>query len=85
MLLDGDFLKTSKDWQCKSFSGTEWKNIIDREAQRNKLNTYRVLLTRARQGMIIVIPEGDPLDKTRNSKNYDPTWNYLKDVGLDII
>ena len=85
LIWDGDFVKTSKDWQYKSFSGTEWKNIIDKEARRNKLNTYRVLLTRARQGMIIVIPEGDPLDITRNSKNYDPTWNYLKDVGLDII
>ena len=46
---------------------------------------YRVLLTRARQGMIIVVPEGDQLDKTRDSEKYDPTWNYLKEIGIDII
>ena len=58
---------------------------MDQEAQKNKLNAYRVLLTRARQGMIIVVPEGDPLDKTRDSQKYDPTWNYLREIGLDVI
>ena len=58
---------------------------MDREAQKNKLNAYRVLLTRARQGMIIVVPEGDPLDETRDSEKYDPTWNYLRKIGLDVI
>ena len=53
--------------------------------QKYKLNAYRVLLTRARQGMIIVVPEGDPIDKTRNSSYYDPTWNYLKEIGLEVI
>ena len=45
----------------------------------------RVLLTRARQEMIIVVPVGDPLDKTRDSEKYDPTWNYLREIGLDVI
>ena len=35
--------------------------------------------------MIIVVPEGDPLDKTRDSEKYDPTWNYLKEIGIDVI
>ena len=85
LIWDGDLIKTSTDWLYKSFVGTKWNNIMDQEAQKNKLNAYRVLLTRARQGMIIVVPEGDPLDKTRDSEKYDPTWNYLKDIGLDII
>ena len=85
LIWDGDFIKNSEDWLYKYFWGTKWNNIIDPEAQKNKLNAYRVLLTRARQGMIIVVPEGDPLDKTRDHANYDPTWNYLKEVGLDII
>ena len=58
---------------------------MDEEAQKNKLNAYRVLLTRARQGMIIVVPEGDPLDITRDIEKYDPTWNYLREIGLDVI
>ena len=85
LIWDGDLIKTSTDWLYKSFVGTKWNNIMDQEAQRNKLNAYRVLLTRARQGMIIVVPEGDPLDKTRDSEKYDPTWNYLKEIGLDVI
>ena len=85
LIWDGDFIKTSTDWSYKSFRGTAWENIGDQEKIRNKLNTYRVLLTRARQGMIIVVPEGDPIDKTRDSEKYDPTWNYLKDIGIDVI
>ncbi len=85
LIWDGDFIKHSKDWLYKSFEGTAWKNMDDKEKRRNKLNAYRVLLTRARQGMIIVIPEGDPYDKTRDSEKYDPTWNYLKEVGIDVI
>ena len=85
LIWDGDLIKTSTDWLYKSFVGTKWRNIKDEESKKNKLNAYRVLLTRARQGMIIVVPEGDPLDKTRDGEKYDPTWNYLKDIGLDII
>lgn len=48
-------------------------------------NAYRVLLTRARQGMVIVVPEGDPLDPTRKSEYYDPTFEYLKGIGVSII
>ena len=85
LIWDGDFIRNSEDWLYKSFGGTKWNNIIDPEKQRNKLNAYRVLLTRARQGMIIVVPEGDPLDQTRDSEKYDPTWNYLKEIGIDVI
>ena len=85
LIWDGDLIKTSTDWLYKSFVGTKWNNIMDQEAQKNKLNAYRALLTRARQGMIIVVPEGDPLDQTRDSEKYDPTWNYLKELGIDVI
>jgi len=43
------------------------------------------LLTRARQGMVIVVPEGDQSDPTRHSGYYDPTFAYLKEVGFEII
>jgi hypothetical protein len=45
-------------------------------------NAYRVLLTRARQGMIIFIPPGDDADPTRPRSYYDPTYRYLKGLGL---
>ena len=46
---------------------------------------YRVLLTRARQGMIIFIPKGDASDHTRDPKYYDETYEYLKKVGIQEI
>ena len=67
------------------FFGCRWTNINKSIDQKYKLNSYRVLLTRARQGMVIVIPKGDEKDPTRQPKIYDPTWNYLRDIGLDVI
>jgi hypothetical protein len=46
------------------------------------VNAYRVLLTRARQGTVIVVPEGDAADPTRAPAFYDPIYRYLRDVGV---
>lgn len=48
-------------------------------------NAYRVLLTRSRIGMVIVVPEGSSIDKTRDPKFYDCTYNYLKSIGLEEL
>jgi hypothetical protein len=45
-------------------------------------NAYRVLLTRAREGMVIVVPDGDGNDPTRQHGYYDPTYDYLKGIGF---
>ena len=85
IIWDGDLIKTKNNWLYKSFVGWRWTNINKNIDQKYKLNSYRVLLTRARQGMVIVIPKGIEKDPTRQRKIYDPTWNYLRDVGLDVI
>lgn len=59
--------------------------VRDQARQAYMLNAYRVLLTRARQGMVIVVPIGSEIDKTRPAANYDPTWKYLLDVGFQPI
>lgn len=81
--------KSHTGWQHYQLrSGTKWQNInkpINREYQ---INAYRVLLTRARQGMVIVVPKGDygmPPDETRKPEWYDETYNYLKEVGIKEI
>lgn len=66
-------------------SGTTWQNINKRENQAYQINAYRVLLTRARQGMIIVVPNGDhgvPPDETRKPEWYDGIFSYLKEIGI---
>ncbi len=82
---DGDFRYRENGWQSFSFVGTKWQNIHKEERKRYLLNAYRVLLTRARQGMIIVVPEGDVEDPTRDPEYYNSTFNYLEELGLEII
>ncbi|MAM29803.1 MAG: hypothetical protein CMC13_12335 [Flavobacteriaceae bacterium] len=80
-----NFHKTKKGWKHQSFKGTKWQNInkeIDKEYLKN---TYRVLLTRARQGMVIFIPEGSNIDQTRPKDFYDGTYKYLLSLGLKEI
>jgi len=82
---DGDLRYTQEDWKSYSFVGNKWQNINKEERKLYLKNAYRVLLTRARQGMVIVVPEGNVEDHTRNPAFYDDTFEYLKDIGLRVI
>jgi hypothetical protein len=82
---DADFRYTANGWQPFSFVGSKWHNIKKDERKQYLKNAYRVLLTRARQGMVIVIPEGNSEDHTRKSEYYDSTYNYLKEIGIEEI
>ena len=79
---DGDLRYSSDGWKTFSFRGNKWQNINSIERKRYLINAYRVLLTRARQGMVIVVPQGSHDDHTRKPEFYDQTFNYLKDLGL---
>lgn len=79
---DADFRRSSQKWQHFSFRGSKWQRINQVEAQRYQLNAYRVLLTRARQGMAIVIPDGDVSDPTRDPDLYQQTYRYLQEIGV---
>ena len=79
---DGDLRKSPDGWGYSSFSGDSWKLIRKAERQRYLKNAYRVLLTRARQGMVIVVPRGSVRDRTRQPAIYDETFEYLKSLGL---
>ncbi len=85
VIWDADFRYTEKGWDYRSFVGSKWNYIKKIERQMYLKNAYRVLLTRARQGMVIVIPYGDPLDYTRDQDFYNPIFNYLKSIGLEEI
>jgi hypothetical protein len=82
---DADLRFTDEGWQHWSFKGDRWNKIRKSERQSYLKNAYRVLLTRARQGMVIVIPEGSLEDGTRKPDYYDSTFEYLKNVGFHII
>jgi len=82
---DGDFRYSNEGWKTYSFVGNKWQNINKDERKLYLKNAYRVLLTRARQGMVIVVPEGNSEDHTRKPEFYDSSFNYLKDIGLKVI
>jgi hypothetical protein len=82
---DADFRYSPKGWGHWSFCGSRWNKIKKDERQFYLKNAYRVLLTRARQGMVIVVPSGDPEDPTRSPNFYDPTFEYLKEIGFYVI
>lgn len=82
---DGDLYFKNRKWKRRKFKGTKWQKINDDFAQRYLMNAYRVLLTRARQGMVIFVPFGDKNDKTRLSEYYDGTFEYLRKIGIQEI
>lgn len=85
VLWDADFRYTENGWDYRSFVGSKWNYIKKIERQMYLKNAYLVLLTRARQGMVIVIPSGDPLDPTRNPDFYNPIFDYLQGIGFEEI
>lgn len=80
--------KDKNEWDYFDFNDRYWSAVdkSDQELKRSYMkNAYRVLLTRARIGMVIVVPEGSQVDKTRAPELYDGTYNYLKSLGLEVI
>jgi hypothetical protein len=82
---DADFRYAKNGWEHRSFRGDRWNNINKPERKTYLKNAYRVLLTRARQGMVIVVPSGDSEDPTRKAEFYDPTFEYLRAIGFSAI
>jgi len=82
---DGNLRFTGSCWTHHYFRGDRWCNIASLENRRYLKNAYRVLLTRARQGMVIYVPPGDSNDPTRSPEYYQATYEYLADLGIPTI
>lgn len=85
MTWDADLRVVDGSWSFHSFRGRGWQQIRKPERQQYQLNAYRVLLTRARQGMVIFVPPGESSDPTRLPEFYDETYGYLSALGLEHI
>ncbi|MBQ2961596.1 DNA/RNA helicase domain-containing protein [Methanobrevibacter sp.] len=81
---DANLRYVDGEFQHYKFSGTKWNKISDNNltGKNYLINSYRVILTRARRGMVIFVPEGDDDDKTRLKEFYDGTYEYLKSIGI---
>jgi hypothetical protein len=82
---DGDLRHNGAGWNFHDFRGDRWTNIANPDKRRYLKNAYRVLLTRARQGMVIFIPPGNREDPTRLPEFYDPTFNYITGLGIPVL
>ena len=82
---DADFRFDGEQWTYNNFVGNRWNSVSSEERKLYLKNAYRVLLTRARQGMVIFIPKGDGADHTRKREWYDRTFEYLHTVGLSEL
>lgn len=94
ILWDADLQYENGRWTYWKFNGKDqWIPENNVETQKYMLNAYRVLLTRARQGMVICVPEGNdrttpegfPEDSTRVPSLYDPTYEYFKQIGMSEL
>jgi hypothetical protein len=79
---DANLRRNSTSWDYYAFKGTRWQTVAQAERKLYLINSYRVLMTRARQGMIVFVPEGDLAARTRQPDYYDPVYNYLLDCGF---
>lgn len=82
---DADFRFNGRSWNYHDFRGSKWTYIRSSDNQNYLRNAYRVLLTRARQGMVVFIPPGDSSDPTRSPSFYDSTFDYLKGLGIPVL
>ena len=99
LLWDADMRYNNGRWRFYTFNGnTKWNELIGnseskQERMKYMLNAYRVLLTRARAGMVICVPTGNPNknpngfweDSTSLPEFYDGTYQYLKNIGIEEI
>lgn len=82
----GDLLHEGKSgWEMRKLVGHKWNAMKQSRDRRYLLNSYRVLLTRAREGFIIYVPHGSDNDSTRKPAGFDATAAFLIECGLSVI
>lgn len=75
-------LRRGSSWEKLKFRGSRWEAVSDPTSQAYLANAYRVLLTRARQGLVVFVPEGDEADVTRPPGVYDMIYDFLLSCGF---
>jgi hypothetical protein len=82
---DADLRHGGQKWSHHDFRGNRWERVISPDRQTYLRNAYRVLLTRARQGMVIFVPPGEQGDPTRPPEFYESTFRYLTSLEIPVL
>jgi hypothetical protein len=81
---DLDLVPGRTDWNVQAFKGTRWQKVLNPTRRQYVINKYRVLLTRAREGMVIWVPKGDATDWTRPVDKYEAIATHLINCGISL-
>lgn len=81
---DANLRRVDDDWSTHRFRGTRWV-AANPPRREHLINSYRVLLTRARQGLCVFVPRGDEHDATRDPEIYDGIADFLVECGFEVI
>ena len=83
----GDLLPNANgsEWEYRKFRGAGWQSVKKEMERRYTLNRYRVLLTRARKGLVIWVPPGDQRDTTRNPEGFNRVFDALRKAGVPLL
>lgn len=79
---DANYRRGADGWEALQFKGTRWQAVNDEARKSYIANSYRVLLTRARQGLVLFVPEGSIEDGTRPPDQYESIYRYLLECGF---
>lgn len=82
---DADLVRVGGAWLARKCRGSAWTTVRSAEGRSNRVNAYRVLLTRARHGTVIWVPRGDARDPTRSPALYDGVAEYLLQCGALVL
>ncbi|MBC2652355.1 DUF2075 domain-containing protein [Novosphingobium aerophilum] len=82
---DANFRHGANGWEVHRFKGSRWESINDPARKNYLTNSYRVLLTRARQGLVVFVPQGTGEDPTRPSAYYDGIFSFLEACGFQPL
>jgi Schlafen group 3, DNA/RNA helicase domain len=85
MCWDANLRRAGGTWKHYYFRGSRWERVQEPIRAAYMVNAYRVLLTRARQGMVIFAPYGSDLDETRAPTFYDETYAFLVNCGITTL
>jgi hypothetical protein len=81
---EADLCWRGSDWRFQSVRGAKWPDVKNPERRQYLKNAYRVLLTRARPGMLIFVPPGARRDRTLSPTLYEGIYDYLKQGGTEV-
>ena len=79
---DANYRRNKGHWEALQFKGTRWQRVDDETRKTFIANSYRVLLTRARQGLVVFVPEGSTEDATRQPAEYEAIYAFLLACGF---